>query len=71
MAKTTITTTIELTPEQLTTLIKNYFKDKKGIDVTNVNYRVSDTSDDRFGGSPSYNLSRIEVINETNQETIL
>jgi hypothetical protein len=46
----------------------NYYK---GIDVTNVNYRVSDTSDDRFGGSPSYNLSRIEVINETNQETIL
>jgi|APCry1669189883_1035261.scaffolds.fasta_scaffold00044_82 hypothetical protein len=71
MAKTTITTTIELTTEQLTSLIKGYFKDKKGLDVTKVTYKVSDTSDDRFGGYPSYNLTKIEIINEVNEDTII
>ena len=71
MAKKTITTTIELTPEQLTSLIKTYFKEKKGLDVTKINYKVSDTSDDRFSSYPSYNLSKIEIINETKEDTYI
>jgi hypothetical protein len=71
MAKETITTTIELTPEQLKTLIKNYFKEKKNMDVSNVNFRIGLTGDDRFHSSSSYDLTKIEVINEIKSDIFL
>lgn len=67
---TIITMTIELTPDQLTQIIKNHFKDKQ-INVTNVNYKISDISNDRFDRFPVYGLSKIEVINTVNTDTLI
>ena len=61
-------TTYELTPQELTTLLAEVLAERnlalpgQKVDVT---YRVSDISDDRYGCSSSYDLTKIIISLET------
>lgn len=57
--KETITHKIELTPAQLTEILKHYASEHLGFNsTTDVSFSVADTSDDRFGHVPYYQLTK-------------
>lgn len=64
----TVTRTIELTPEDVKAILtKTFAKEFKDSDIR-VDFIVSDTSDDRFGGSPSYNVVGIRLAGKSSME---
>jgi hypothetical protein len=62
--KETITHKIELTTEQLKGIIKQYAMDTFGYTAgTEIGFTIADTNtcDDRFGGCPSYGLTKCTI----------
>jgi len=52
---------LELTKAEIETAISNYIDKEYNKKVVKVSFNISDTSDDRFGGGPSYNLVSAEL----------
>lgn len=59
---TTVTRTIELTPDDARLVLANAFIKEftRGEDIR-VEFVISDTSDDRFGGGSNYNITAIRI----------
>jgi hypothetical protein len=64
---TDFTAEVKLTPEQVKEACRRYVYNELGFEATNVRFSVSDTSDDRFGHSPSYDLTGITVTVKANR----
>ncbi len=55
-------TTIELDVTDIDNAIREYLKNKHSLIVEKVTFNVNDTSDDRWGGGPRYELTSADVI---------
>ena len=55
--------TLELTKAEIELALKAFIEKEYNKTTTKISFNVSDTSDDRFGGGPSYSLvsASIEV----------
>lgn len=64
--KKTYTATINLTVSDVEQIIRNHFGLPEG---SKIHFKVSDISDDRYGGSPIYSLMGVDVVHEVSADT--
>ena len=53
--------TLELTKAEIEEAVTDYIENKYNKNVVKVSFKISDTSDDRFGGGPNYQLVSAEL----------
>ena len=54
--------TLELKKDEIELALKQYIEKEYSKQVQKISFKISDISDDRFGGGPNYQLTSAELV---------